>query len=207
MEHFLYGFWVTAGLIIAIGAQNAFVLKQGLLKQHTFWIALTCILCDLVLIGAGVFGLGTLISANPIASVALALVGALFLLVYGFRAFRSAYKGNGNLAVEKTQENNTALKAVLLTLAITLLNPHVYLDTVVIMGGIAGTLAPMQKGLFLIGAITTSTIWFFSLAYGARLLIPLFQRPITWRILDILIGIIMWLIAGSLVSYAITLNG
>lgn len=206
MENLIQGFFVSGGLIVAIGAQNAFVLKQGLLKRHTFWISLTCFLCDSILISLGVLGLGQLISQNQTASVALAFVGALFLLVYGVRAFKAAYQGSSALNLESNAENRTSVfKTILATLAITLLNPHVYLDTVVIMGGIAGTLELTEKWLFFLGAILASVLWFFGLGYGARLLIPLFKRPATWRILDFTIGIIMWSISFSLVKYALTL--
>ncbi|HBO37591.1 MAG TPA: amino acid transporter [Pasteurellaceae bacterium] len=206
MDTFIQGFLISGGLIVAIGAQNAYVLKQGLLKRHIFWISLTCFLCDFILISLGVLGLGYLISQSPIASVALSFVGALFLLVYGARAFKSAYVGNVSMIVEGHEKNDgSALKAVFAALAITLLNPHVYLDTVVIIGGIAGTLSLSEKWLFLFGAIFASGIWFFGLGYGARCLIPLFKRPMTWRILDVVIGIVMWLIAGSLIKYGMGL--
>lgn len=204
METFIHGFLVCGGLIIAIGAQNAFVLKQGLLKNHILAVILTCFICDIVLISLGVLGLGSLISESREATVALGIVGALFLTVYGARAFRSAYLGNSSLEIQSQSQDNTssAWKAVLATLAITLLNPHVYLDCFAIIGGIAGTLTPDQKILFLCGALCTSFLWFFSLGYGARLLIPLFKRPITWRILDFVIGSVMWLIAFGLAKYA-----
>lgn len=207
IETFIKGFLVCGGLIIAIGAQNAFVLKQGLLKRHILAVILTCFACDFILISMGVLGLGNLISESQVASQALAIVGALFLLVYGARAFRSAYSGNSvlNLA-EETGQQGSVLNAVMATLAVTLLNPHVYLDCFAIIGGIAGTLTAAEKGWFLAGALCTSLLWFFSLGYGARLLIPLFKRPITWRILDGGIGIVMWLIAFSLAKYAIDLE-
>lgn len=207
LEIFIKGFLVCGGLIIAIGAQNAFVLKQGLLKHHILAVILTCFVCDFILISMGVLGLGSLISESQVASQALAIVGALFLLVYGARAFRSAYSGNSvlNLA-EETSQQGSAFNAVMATLAVTLLNPHVYLDCFAIIGGIAGTLTAAEKSWFLAGALCTSLLWFFSLGYGARLLIPLFKRPITWRILDGGIGIVMWLIAFSLAKYALSLN-
>ena len=206
MENLIQGFFVSGGLIVAIGAQNAFILKQGLLKRHTFWISLTCFLCDCILISVGVLGLGQLISQNQTASVALAFIGALFLLVYGAQAFKAAYQGSSALNLESNVENGTSVfKSILAALAITLLNPHVYLDTVVIIGGIAGTLELTEKWLFLLGAILASVLWFFGLGYGARLLITLFKRPATWRILDCTIGIIMWLISFSLVKYALKL--
>ncbi|GJH42576.1 LysE/ArgO family amino acid transporter [Pasteurella canis] len=206
MEPLLQGFFVTSGLIIAIGAQNAFVLKQGLLKQNILAVILTCFICDIVLISLGVLGLGSLISQNLMATVVLAFLGATFLLFYGLKAFLSAYHGDASLTFEE-QENTPqrAIHAVIATLLITLLNPHVYLDTVVILGGIAGTLAFQEKILFLIGALCVSALWFFSLGYGARLLIPFFRRPITWRILDLIIGVIMWAIAISLIHYGVTL--
>lgn len=207
IETFIKGFLVCGGLIIAIGAQNAFVLKQGLLKRHILAVILTCFACDFILITMGVMGLGSLISESQVASQALAIVGALFLLVYGARAFRSAYSGNSTLNLtQDNEQQSSALKAVLATLAVTLLNPHVYLDCFAIIGGIAGTLNSEQKWGFLAGALCTSLLWFFSLGYGARLLIPLFKRPITWRILDVGIGIVMWLIAFSLANYAINLG-
>ena len=206
METFIQGYFVCGGLIIAIGAQNAFVLKQGLLQRNILAVILTCFACDFILISLGVMGLGSLISESRMATVALALVGAVFLSVYGARSFRSAYLGNSVLQLDNRDEvQSSAFKAVLATLAVTLLNPHVYLDCFAIIGGIAGTLSSSEKWLFLFGALCTSALWFFSLGYGAKLLIPLFKRPVTWRILDIAIGIVMWLIAGSLVKYGMAL--
>lgn len=208
MAFFIQGFLVCGGLIIAIGAQNAFVLKQGLLKRNILAVILTCFLCDIILISLGVLGLGSLITESPIATVALAIVGAVFLFVYGLRAFYSAYVGNAmlNLDIGNGGQSST-LKAVLTTLAITLLNPHVYLDCFAIIGGIAGTIPADQKPFFLAGALTTSALWFFSLGYGARLLIPLFKRPATWRVLDGIIGVVMWSIAYNLTCYAIRMYG
>ncbi|MCK3658068.1 amino acid transporter [Pasteurellaceae bacterium Pebbles2] len=204
LEIFIKGFLVCGGLIIAIGAQNAFVLKQGLQKKHILAVVLTCFTCDFILISMGVLGLGSFISESPVATQALAIVGAVFLLVYGARAFRSAYLGNSSLDLsDDSNSQSTTRKAIVTTLAITLLNPHVYLDCFAIIGGIAGTLSTEEKWFFLAGALCTSLLWFFTLGYGARLLIPLFKRPITWRILDGFIGVVMWLIAASLVSYSL----
>ena len=205
MNALLQGFLVSGGLIVAIGAQNAFVLKQGLRCWQVLPIVLTCFLCDFSLMTLGVFGLGTLIGESRVASVALALVGALFLLVYGARAFRAAWRGGAVMTADGAEAAGSARQAVLLTLAITLLNPHVYLDTVVIVGGIAGTLSPAAKALFLCGAVAASALWFFALGFGARLLLPLFRRPLTWRLLDAVIGVVMWAIAFSLLRYAAAL--
>ena len=196
------GFLVSGGLIVAIGAQNAYVLKQGLLKNHVFWVVLTCFLCDFILISIGVLGMGSLIAQSVMATIALALVGALFLTVYGFRALMSAFRGNSALSIDASPKATTLVSTIGTTLALTLLNPHVYLDTVVIIGGVASTLSPDGRWLFLAGALLASASWFFGLGYGARLLIPLFKKPITWRILDALIALIMWLIAVNLAIYA-----
>ncbi|OQX03328.1 MAG: hypothetical protein BWK73_39905 [Thiothrix lacustris] len=200
LETVFKGAMIATGLIVAIGAQNAFVLKQGLARHHIFWVALICFLCDAVLMSAGVLGLGTLINASTMATCSLALLGAAFLFWYGFKAFRSAYQATSYL--EAASNANTASLAAVITttLAMTLLNPHVYLDTVVILGSVAGTLPLQDKYWFLLGVVSVSGIWFFGLGYGARLLSPLFQKPQTWQILDILIGIIMWTIAWGLVQ-------
>ncbi len=202
---FTQGFLVTSGLIIAIGAQNAFVLKQGLLKNRIFWVILTCFLCDFILIGIGVMGVGSLISQSPMASVILAVIGALFLAVYGALALLSAIKNSSALSLDETDnQQSSILAAVSTTLAITLLNPHVYLDTLVIIGGVAGTLSLVDKQYFLAGAMLVSALWFISIGYGARILIPLFSKPVTWRIFDAIIAVVMWLIAASLLSFAMS---
>jgi L-lysine exporter family protein LysE/ArgO len=200
LETVFKGAMIATGLIVAIGAQNAFVLKQGLTRHHIFWVALICFLCDAVLMSAGVLGLGTLINTSTMATCGLALLGAAFLFWYGFKAFRSAYQATSYL--EAASNANTASLAAVITttLAMTLLNPHVYLDTVVILGSVAGTLPLQDKYWFLLGVVSVSGIWFFGLGYGARLLIPLFKKPRTWQILDSLIGLIMWTIAWQLLQ-------
>ncbi|OBX06505.1 amino acid transporter [Gallibacterium salpingitidis] len=205
MQSLIHGFLVSGGLIVAIGAQNAFVLKQGLLKQHVFAVALICFLCDVILFNLGVLGLGSFISEHQMASITLAFVGAGFLFIYALRAWRSAYRGNSSLQISTENSQQHLLKTILMTLSITLLNPHVYLDTVVIIGGVAGTLALSEKIWFLLGAVLASGSWFFGLAYGSALLIPLFKKPITWRILDFVIGIIMLMIAWGLYQYGMGL--
>lgn len=206
MDSFLHGFVVCFGLIVSIGAQNAFLLKQGILKQHVFWIAFICFFCDVVLMTLGVLGLGSIIAQSPISSLILAIIGAVFLFTYGSRSFLAAYRGTGKLLAE--QGGGISLKkAVMITLAITLLNPHVYIDTVVIVGGIGGTLTFDQKIHFLIGALVCSFLWFFGLGYGAGLLSRYFEKRRTWQILDSITGLIMYAIALSLLLYAIKLFG
>ena len=186
-----------AGLIVAIGAQNAFVLRQGLQKRQVFITALVCVLCDAALIVLGVAGFGTLVSSSALLSAVAAWGGAVFLFVYGARAFRS-----GGLEAERGP-TLTRREAVLSTLAVSLLNPHVYLDTVVLLGSVGGQFRGAARAAFVAGAVTASTVWFFGLAYGAARLEPLFRRPLAWRVLDVVIGIVMWSIAASLVREAL----
>lgn len=202
ISEILRGALISASLIIAIGAQNLFVLKQGLLRNHIFYVSVICFICDFVLMSIGILGVGTFISTNPLITNILAILGALFLIWYGFKAFKSAIKGTSSMQVQSQDSNdNSLVKVILATLAITLLNPHVYLDTVVIVGGIAGTLSSEQKIAFLIGAVCVSFIWFFSIGYGARLLTPLFKQKRMWVILDCLVGLVMFYIAYRLILY------
>lgn len=195
---FLKGFGTSAGLIIAIGAQNAFVLSQGVRRDHHLVIPLICSFFDALLITVGILGVGTAVAANPVLTQAAAWGGAAFLFWYGANAFRSAVKG-GNL--EAREGGATPLrKAVLATLAVTLLNPHVYLDTVVLMGSLSGQLPVTQRPWFGMGAAIASFVWFFTLSLGGNLLAPLFQKEAAWRILDTLVGLIMWAIALSLIA-------
>lgn len=201
MQTFLHGFVVCFGLIVSIGAQNAYLLKQGILKQHVFWTATLCFVCDVALMTLGVLGLGSVIAHSLWLSLILALCGALFLFSYGSRAFLAAYRASGFLEAQGNSQTSLK-KAVMITLAITLLNPHVYIDTVVIIGSIGSTLTFEEKILFLIGALSCSFIWFYGLGYGAALLRRYFEKRRTWQILDSLTGMIMYLIAGSLIIYA-----
>ncbi len=197
---FLQGMGLGAGLIIAIGAQNAFVLRQGLKHQHHFTIATVCFAIDAGLITLGGLGMGTLVSSTPILSTGAAIFGALFLFIYGVLAFRRAWVGEA-LKDNSSRANELTLKAALLTaLGFSLLNPHVYLDTVVLLGGISGQYSWPDRSWFLIGAVTASALWFYTLAFAATKLSPLFKTPLTWKILDIFIGVVMWTIAASLVT-------
>lgn len=193
---FLKGFGTSAGLIIAIGAQNAFVLSHGVRRDHHLVIPLICSFFDALLITVGILGVGTAVASNPVLAKAAAWGGAAFLFWYGIGSFRSAIKG-GHLETEGS--GSTPLKkAVLTTLAVTLLNPHVYLDTLVLMGSISGQIPLDQRPWFGVGAALASFVWFFALSLGGNLLAPLFKKQAAWRILDTLVGIIMWSIALSL---------
>lgn len=197
---FFTGMATGAGLIIAIGAQNAFVLTQGIRKQHRFIVALICSLCDALLIGCGVAGMGTLIEQSPRLLGFAAGMGALFLFVYGLKSLFSAFQSAQGL-VQAEVKVVSRKQVILTTLAITLLNPHVYLDTVVLLGGISATFEGNGRYLFGGGALTMSFLWFFTLAYGSALLAPLFKKPITWRILNVAIFLVMWSIAFKLLVY------
>lgn len=197
----LKGFGMGAGLIIAIGAQNAFVLSSALRNQHVFVVAALCILIDAVLIVAGVWGLGALIQQFPALLKVATWGGALFLFVYGLLAFRRALHPSQLKANSRTAP--TIQAAVLTTLALSLLNPHVYLDTVILLGSIGGQLPKPQPTWFALGAVLASFTWFSVLAWGGRRLAPWFANPHSWRVLDIVVGVTMWGIALSLMMTAL----
>lgn len=193
------GFALSASLIIAIGAQNAFVLRQGLAREHAGAVALFCAACDALLMTAGVLGMGQAIAAMPALAVAMAAVGAIFLAAYGLSALMRAWRPGalhaGALAPQRSRTQVLAQAA-----AFTLLNPHVYLDTVLLVGSIGAQQSPgAPRAAFLLGTCAASFAWFFGLAYGARLLAPLFERPAAWRVLDALIGVTMWALAAWLI--------
>ncbi|NOC43989.1 MULTISPECIES: LysE/ArgO family amino acid transporter [Ruegeria] len=191
------GFALGFSLILAIGAQNAFILRQGLRREHVFFLCLTCAVSDAILIGAGVAGFGTLAQAAPWFETVMRYGGAAFLTWYGLRSLRSSWLGGS--VMEIGNGKRTSLKAALLTVfAFTWLNPHVYLDTVVLIGSIS---AQYDDRLgFALGAMTSSFVFFFSLGYGASILSPVFARPRAWQVLDAGIGVVMLGIALKLVT-------
>ena len=192
----LAGFLSGAALIIAIGAQNAFVLRQGIRREHVLAVVLVCAAADALLIAAGIAGLGALIAALPAALVAARYGGAVFLLGYGLIAVRRALQAQ-RLTVDSAV--GTSLGSAMATcLAFTFLNPHVYLDTVILLGSLASQRGVSGRWVFGAGAATASFVWFFTLGYGARLLGPLLSEPKAWRVLDALIALIMFALAGSL---------
>jgi len=192
------GFLLCASLIVAIGAQNAFILRQGLLRQHVFVLCLICSLADALLIAVGVAGLGTLISRSPALITVVTIGGAVFLFAYAFQAFRRSAHAESLHAAKKGEGSLKA--AVAACLAFTFLNPHVYLDTVIVLGSLSAGLSGAARMAFGGGAALASFVWFFGLGYGARLLQPVFARPVAWRVLDILIGVIMAAIGVGLVA-------
>lgn len=191
------GFLTSFVLILAIGAQNAFVLKQGILRQHVFLVCLTCAVSDALLISAGVAGFGLIVANYPAFPKIMSIGGAMFLIFYGLSKFIAAYKGNEN---QTLSNKSAALWPTILTcLALTWLNPHVYLDTLGLIGAISTQFEEtMPKLAFGVGAVLASFTFFFGLGYGARYLAPLMKKPMTWQILDVLIGLLMWYLAYGL---------
>ena len=195
MQPFLQGFLLSLSLILAIGAQNAFVLRAGLKGHHVFAACLFCGASDAVLIAAGIAGFGSLADAVPWLESAMRYGGAAFLIWYGARSARSAWQGGGVL--EASEDTAMTLRTTLLTLAaLTWLNPHVYLDTVVLIGSISS--GADNRLAFGIGAVMASFAFFFSLGYGAGLLRPVFANPRAWQVLDGGIALVMWSIAVGL---------
>lgn len=197
MSAFVYGLGIGFSLILAIGAQNAFVLKQGLKQQYVFWVCFICALSDSILIYFGVTGFSKVIANFPFLLTVSKYFGAAFLFFYGLRNFYSAIKNSSSLNPSNI-EKDSLLKIIGICLAFTWLNPHVYLDAIILIGSISVQFAD-QLYQFAAGTILASWIFFFSVGYGAKMLLPLFKRATSWKILDVLIGITMWTIATMLI--------
>ena len=188
------GFALGFSLILAIGAQNAFILRAGILRRHVLPLVLVCAISDAVLIVAGVAGFSALVQTYPAIVDYLRYFGAAFLVFYGLRAFLAAIRSGS--AMHSGAEENDLWKSIAICLMLTWLNPHVYLDTVVLVGSLAAQSA--DPWVFGVGAISASFVFFLALGYGARFFAPLFQNPRAWKILDFVIALIMWSIAHSL---------
>jgi L-lysine exporter family protein LysE/ArgO len=195
MMSYAAGLGTGLSLIVAIGAQNAFVLKQGLMRHHVFWVCLFCALSDAALILLGVTGMARVVAVAPLLANAMRWAGVAFLVWYGARSFRAAWYGGHAL---RPQGNGATLGRTLAVIAaLTWLNPHVWLDTVVLLGAVSAQWPnPLIFGL---GAMSGSVLFFFALGYGARLLAPVFARPRAWQVLEAGIGVVMWSIALTLV--------
>ncbi|BCS42905.1 amino acid transporter LysE [Pseudomonas amygdali pv. tabaci str. ATCC 11528] len=198
-QSYLNGLLIAAGLIMAIGTQNAFVLAQGLRREHHVPVALLCIVCDAILVAAGVFGLANVLTQNPTLLAVARWGGVIFLSWYGLQALRRACSRQSlehSAAVGKR-----SLRTVLLSaLAVTLLNPHVYLDTVLLIGSLGAQ--QDVPGAYVAGAASASLLWFSSLALGAAWLAPWLARPATWRMLDVMIAVMMFSVAFQLIRSA-----
>lgn len=198
LQSYFNGLMITAGLIIAIGAQNAFVLAQGLKREHAVPAALLCISIDILLICAGVFGLASLLASHPLWLSIARWGGAAFLLLYGSQALRRALSSHA-LDSHATPVAGRTLGSVLLsTLAVTLLNPHVYLDTVLLIGSLGSQQA--VPAAYAAGASSASALWFLSLVLLASWLAPWLARPLTWRLIDLMVAVMMYAIAWQLIA-------
>ncbi len=199
---FLQGLALSFGLIVAIGAQNAFVLRQGLRREHVGSVVLFCAMADAVLILAGVLGMAQALGERPSLARFLALAGATFLLLYGVQALRRARRSN-QLRASAGGDGLSRRAALAQAAAFTLLNPHVYLDTVLLVGSIGAQQASALRGWFVAGAGSASLFWFVSLGFGARWLAPWFARPKAWQVLDGLIGVTMLVLSALLLRHAL----
>ena len=198
---FTTGFLVSATLIVAIGAQNAFVLRQGIRREHVAPTVLFCVLADLLLIGAGVAGLAKLLGEAPALTATLTVAGGAFLLWYGIHALRRAAKPQ-SLQASAGNERLSLRRVLTQAAGFTFLNPHVYLDTVLLMGTVGARQAIDGRIAFVGGAACASAVWFTGLGFGARLLAPVFARPKAWRTLDTLVGLTMITLAAMLIWQA-----
>lgn len=200
---FVQGLALSLGLIVAIGAQNAFVLRQGLRREHVGSVVLFCAVADAVLMAAGVLGMAQALGRSPGLARALAFAGALFLAAYGWQALRRARQPH-RLKAAAGGEGLRRGAAVAQAAAFTLLNPHVYLDTVLLVGSIGAQQPEALRGWFIAGASSASLSWFALLGFGARWLAPWFERPRAWQVLDGLIGVTMFVLSAGLVRHALS---
>jgi L-lysine exporter family protein LysE/ArgO len=196
LDALVAGLLTGLSLIVAIGAQNAFVLRQGVLRQHVGAVVTVCAVSDLVLITAGVAGIGAIVEHAPTALTVVRWLGVAFLSAYGLRSlWRARHAG----ALTASSDVEPRLRGALVqAVALTWLNPHVYLDTLLLLGSIAAHHGPSGKWWFAVGASLGSILWFTGLGYGARLAAPLLSRPRAWQVLDVLIGLTMLTIAYQL---------
>lgn len=199
---FTQGLVLSLGLIVAIGAQNAFVLRQGLRREHVVPVVAFCALADAALITAGVLGMAQALGRHPVLAQAMALAGAAFLAWYGWQALQRARRASQLQAADGGAGLSRGA-AMAQAAAFTLLNPHVYLDTVLLVGSIGAQQPAGLQGWFIAGASMASLSWFTALGFGARWLAPLFARPRAWQVLDALIGLTMWTLAVLLLRHAL----
>lgn len=195
---YVTGLMMGLSLIVAIGAQNAFILRQGLRNEHVFAVCLACALSDAVLIVLGVTSLQQIARFMPWLDPVMRYGGAAFLAWYGAKSLYSAFRSSATLSAAEAQ-TSTFRQTLATCLALTWLNPHVYLDTVVLLGTIS-TRYPGEQASFAAGAVTGSFLFFFSLGYGATWLRPIFSKPSSWRMLETLVAFTMWIIAFKLLG-------
>ncbi|WP_394211519.1 LysE/ArgO family amino acid transporter [Enterovibrio calviensis] len=199
----LQGFGLGLSMIVPIGAQNAFVLNQGIRKHHHVAVATICFICDALLILLGVFGGGAMLANNEILLNVVTLGGVAFLLTYAFQSLRQAWwaqNDDASSASTSATANKTLLSVILGALAVTLLNPHVYLDTVVVLGSIGGQFEPSQRNAFAIGTVLASLVWFYGIALGAAKLSPVLSKPRVRQVIDVLVAAMMIYVAYLLMQ-------
>ena len=196
LDALVAGLLTGLSLIVAIGAQNAFVLRQGLLRQHVGAVVTVCAASDLVLIGSGVAGIGAVVQHAPTALTVVRWLGVAFLTAYGVRSLWRARRAEALTAAPAVEPRLRG--ALVQAVALTWLNPHVYLDTVLLLGSIAAHHGPTGRWWFAAGAGAGSVVWFSGLGYGARLAAPVLSRPRAWQVLDVVIGLTMLTIALQL---------
>jgi|TARA_B110000211_G_scaffold92633_1_gene108005 L-lysine exporter family protein LysE/ArgO len=194
----LEGFAISISLIFALGPQNVFVLRQGLRKEHVFISCLVCAVSDALLIGAGVLGVGAFISEIEEIKIWISIMASLFLFTYGIMRVKSALDPIG---MEINEGDSKSLKATIIAgLAFTYLNPHVYVDTFLLIGGASSRYSGDEQMIFGIGAASASFVFFFSLGYGAKLMSPILNNPKSWKIIDLIIAAIMFIVGGFIIS-------
>lgn len=196
---FAQGFWLTASLVVAIGAQNALVLRQGLARQHVVPVVLFCAVCDWLLIGAGVFGVGAALARSPLLMEGLRWGGAAFVAWCGWQALQRA-RAPAHAALQAGGVAGGLGATLATTAAMTWLNPHVYLDTLVLLGAVGAQQPDGARSAFALGAGSASTLWFVTIGFGAAALAPWLARPATWRVIDALVALVMFVVAGSLIA-------
>ncbi|CAM2921261.1 LysE/ArgO family amino acid transporter [Helicobacter burdigaliensis] len=202
MDIAITGFLLAFSLFAGIGAQNIFVLKQGIMKNHILWVCLCCIACDIILVNLGIFGVGELISKNKIFMILLGVIGALFVFSYGLFSLKSAFEAKSfNLSF--ADKKHSLKKTLLQTLTITLINPHVYLDTIVILGANSLRYDFSEKAFFSLGIISASCAWFLCLGFASFKASEFFKKPLSWVIVNLLSAGVMFFIAYGLFIFVL----
>lgn len=196
LQVFLSAFALSVAQIAGIGPQNAFVIRQGIARSHVLPIVVICVLCDVFLIGLGVFGMGRVVSGIPGFVEAMAWGGAAFVSWLGLRSLYAAWRNRGGMSAGDAQ--NDRRRVIRDILVVTFVNPYAWLDTVVLIGGVSAVYGAETNTSFLLGSLTASALWFGAVGFGAGKLAPLFERPASWRVLDGVIGVVMLLTAASL---------
>ncbi|TLE00365.1 amino acid transporter [Helicobacter muridarum] len=203
MEYFIKGLLLSFSLIVAIGAQNLFILKQGILNNHIFWVCFVCFACDVLLMCFGIFGVGVFLADNKTITILLGLCGTCFVAWYGVSALISVYRWKSQTITNDNNPRMSLQKTIIQTLIVTLINPHVYIDSLIIIGAFGLSLNLNEKLCFAFGAVSASGIWFFSLGFLANKARKYFRNLKIWLAINIMVAIIMFNIAYGLLIFSI----